>query len=74
MRDKADIKKCVVAGPSLTICHGGPMHAYHCHGYQRGLLSGDCSIKTANAGPCTHKTEEKPAFNSQVTLAIDSAN
>lgn len=35
----ADIKKCVVAGPSLTICHGGPvaaaMHAYHCHGYQR---------------------------------------
>lgn len=23
--DKADIKKCVVAGPTLTICHKGPM-------------------------------------------------
>ena len=21
----ADIKRCVVAGPSLTICHGGPV-------------------------------------------------
>lgn len=30
MRDKADIKKCVVAGPSLTICHGGPMVGSQC--------------------------------------------
>lgn len=52
-RDKADIKKCVVAGPSLTICHGGPMVGSQCMlimamGIKGGLLSGDCSIKTAN--------------------------
>lgn len=29
-RDKADIKKCVVAGPTLTICHGGPMVGSQC--------------------------------------------
>lgn len=53
-RDKADRKKCVVAGPALAICHEGSsgrqsMHAYHCHGYQRGLLSGDFAIKAHKA-------------------------
>ena len=29
-RDKADIKKWVVAGPTLTICHGGPLVGSQC--------------------------------------------
>lgn len=27
---EADIKKCVVAGPTLTICHGGPIVGSQC--------------------------------------------
>lgn len=53
--DKADKKKCVVAGPARHLPTGSngrqPMHAYHFHGYQRGLLSGDFTIKTASANP-----------------------
>lgn len=29
-RDKPDIKKCVVSGPALTICHGGPIVGNQC--------------------------------------------
>lgn len=51
--DKADIKKCVVAGLSLTICHGGPVVGSQrmlimATGIKGGLLPGDHAIKTAN--------------------------
>lgn len=73
--DKADKKKCVVAGPARhlpTRSNGRqPMHAYHFHGYQRGLLSGDFTIKTASANPVQRA---KHAFNSEVTVSVNLAN
>lgn len=73
--DKADKKKCVVAGPARHLPTGSngrqPMHAYHFHGYQRGLLSGDFTIKTASANPVQRA---KHAFNSEVTVSVNLAN
>lgn len=73
--DKADKKKCVVAGPARHLPTGSngrqPMHAYHFHGYQRGLLSGDFTIKTASTNPVQRA---KHAFNSEVTVSVNLAN
>lgn len=49
---RSDIKNCVVVELTLTICHEGPVGRGQCMlaitMYINGLLSGDCSIKTAS--------------------------
>lgn len=71
-RDKADIKKCVVAGPTLAICHGGPMVGSQCMLIISMGIKGASSLEIAplklqRPMPVCTK-QRKPAFYSEVTL------
>lgn len=77
-RDKADIKKCVVAGRTLAICHGGPMVVSQCMLIIAMGIKGASSLEIAplklqTLNPVPAK-QRQPALYSKVTLAIDPAN
>lgn len=77
-RDKADIKKCVVAGPTLTICHGDPMVVSQCMLIIAMGIKGASSLEIAPLKLQTpirvHTKHRQPALYPEVTLAIDLAN